>query len=247
MYLKRIHCIEHAPYESSGIIQYWAEECNHPFSRTLLYKDEVLPSVKSFDWLIVMGGPMSVHDEGRFHWMTAEKKLIEKAILEGKVVIGFCFGAQLLASVMGARVYKNKAKEIGWFPVTLNQSAKELSLYEGFPDEFMTLLWHAEMFDIPALAVPVGSSAGCANQGFVLNESVMGFQFHLEMTSQSIIDIIDNCRTDLTGGKFIQSEMELLNNIKYTVDCNNLLEQLLVKLDERSSGTPIVSDREEEV
>ena len=60
---------------------------------------------------------MSVNDEAEYPWLKAEKQFIREAIGRGVAVVGVCLGAQLIASALGARVYANREKEIGWFPI----------------------------------------------------------------------------------------------------------------------------------
>jgi GMP synthase-like glutamine amidotransferase len=122
----RIHHLQHVPFESIGLIKNWMHENDVEHTATYLYNDEELPDVSAFDCLIIMGGPMSVHDEDEFKWLKAEKELIKNAIAANKTVIGICLGAQLIASVLGANVYKNKEKEIGFFPVVQNVIANEV-------------------------------------------------------------------------------------------------------------------------
>ena len=45
------------------------------------------------------------------------KKYIEKFIRKSKKILGICLGAQLIASVLGAKVNKGIHKEIGWFNI----------------------------------------------------------------------------------------------------------------------------------
>src|ERR1035437_6458392 len=102
----RIHCLQHVSYETSGIIQYWAEMGGHQFNTTLVPERARLPATKEFDWLIVLGGPMSVNAENEFPWIKNEMELVDKAIKEGKIVLGICFGAQLIARSEERRVGK---------------------------------------------------------------------------------------------------------------------------------------------
>ena len=60
---------------------------------------------------------------GQRYQLGEEKELIAEALRERKVILGVCLGAQLVAQVLGARVYRNREKEIGWFPVRLTPEA----------------------------------------------------------------------------------------------------------------------------
>ena len=63
---------------------------------------------------------ISIQTKGMFE----EKEFILRAIESGKTVVGICLGSQLIAEVLGARVYPNKQKEIGWFDIHKTEFAK---------------------------------------------------------------------------------------------------------------------------
>ncbi len=84
----RIQCLQHASFEQPDRIEDWARRRGHRFSITHLYTDEPIPQPESFDLLLVMGGPMSVHDEGTIPWLRTEKLLVRRAIDGGKAVLG---------------------------------------------------------------------------------------------------------------------------------------------------------------
>src|SRR5690606_32591469 len=113
-------------------------------------------------------------------WMKEEKKLIEKAILKGKRVIGICLGAQLIADVLGARVFPNKEKEIGWFPIELTEEGQKSPFFAGFNKTETVFHWHGDTFEIPKGAEHIASSKVCENQAFLFDHKVLGLQFHLE-------------------------------------------------------------------
>jgi GMP synthase-like glutamine amidotransferase len=161
-----------------------------------------------------MGGLMSVHDERTHPWLVEEKKLIERAVKAGKRVLGVCLGAQLLAEVLGARVYRNRHKEIGWFPVQLTGQATPSSLLAGFPETFPAFHWHGETFDIPAGARHLAKSEACKNQAFECDGRVLGLQFHLEVTRASVRALIENCRADIRKGRYQQSPRQMLASRK---------------------------------
>ena len=86
----RIHSFQHVPFEGLGSIGAWAENAGHRINTTRFYDSPDLPAVDSFDWLVVMGGPMGVHDEPDLPWLAWEKELIQQAIEQQKVVLGIC-------------------------------------------------------------------------------------------------------------------------------------------------------------
>ncbi len=131
----RIHSLQHVPFEGLGSIEAWARDRGHSLTVTRFWAGDALPPPGALDWLIVMGGPMSVHDEAERSWLKAEKRFLRAALDAGKRVLGICLGAQLLAEAMGARIARARAKEIGWFPVTLTPEARA-----GLLDMFRTPL-----------------------------------------------------------------------------------------------------------
>jgi hypothetical protein len=52
----------------------------------------------------------------------------------------------------------------------------------GFPDEFEILIWHHDSFTLPAGAVPLYSSKFCADQAFVLGNTLATVA-HIEVTA----------------------------------------------------------------
>ncbi|PIQ06385.1 MAG: amidotransferase [Nitrospirae bacterium CG18_big_fil_WC_8_21_14_2_50_70_55] len=202
------HYLQHVPFEGLGAIGWWLEAAAAEVTRSALYAAEPLPDVAGLDLLVALGGPMSVNDEAAFPWLVEEKRYLRQAIDRGIPVLGVCLGAQLIASAMGARVYPNREKEIGWFPVTAVEPADGSSF--RFPTAIEVFHWHGETFTLPAGAVHLARSAGCAHQAFQLGGSAIGLQFHLETTPASARALVDHCRGELLPGRFVQSEAQLL-------------------------------------
>ena len=113
----RAHYFQHVPYEGLGCITGWLESRAARVTGTRFFESPRLPDPAQVDFLIIMGGPMSVNDEATLPWLRAEKRFIAETIAAGKTVLGICLGAQLIASALGARVYRNPEPEIGWFPI----------------------------------------------------------------------------------------------------------------------------------
>lgn len=226
----KIHYLQHLKIENLGSIENWAQKNNHSVSVTRLYKNESFPKQADFDWLIIMGGPMSVNDETDYPWLNREKKFIKESISVGKIVIGICLGAQLIASALGAKVYKNDLKEIGWFPVNLTPSAKMSAVFNHLPDTINAFHWHGETFDLPEGAVRMAGSAACVNQAFSIGTSIFGFQFHLETTEEGAKDFISQFSHELIPSPYIQSPDAMLESADRFSDINTVMESILNKI-----------------
>ena len=74
------------PVRGPGTIRDWATGRGHDLAGTHLYDGESLPNLDTFDWLVVMGGPMSVHDTDEYSWLAVEKDLIRAAVDDDKIV-----------------------------------------------------------------------------------------------------------------------------------------------------------------
>ncbi len=211
----RIHYLQHVPFENLANIEIWAKEKGHFLSVTRLYLDEELPTMEQFDWLIVLGGPMNIYEEGEYPWLIAEKIFIKEAILNDKFILGICLGAQLIAHVLGGKVKKNSYKEIGWYPVTRTPEASNSVFFNFFPDLFMAFHWHGDTFEIPPGAIKLAESRGCQNQAFEYNGKILGLQFHLESSKDSVERLIENCRNEMNDTIYIQNENEILSHHDY--------------------------------
>lgn len=205
----RLLCIQHVPFEGPGRIADWARANGHAVAGTRLYAGDALPGASAFDWLVIMGGPMSVHNEDRYPWLSTEKAFVREAIDAGKTVLGICLGAQIIAEALGGRVYSAEEKEIGWWPVFRVGAAREVSAFRQFPLVVHAFHWHGETFDLPDGALPLASSDACRNQAFVYGDRVIGLQFHLEITRRGVEDLIANCADDMTAGRYVQTADEL--------------------------------------
>ena len=229
----RVHYLQHVPFEGPASIASVLKQNGHKLTSTKLYNHETLPSITDMDWLIVMGGPMGIYDQDRYSWLIAEKKFIKDAILSNKIVLGICLGAQLIAEALGAKVYKNKFQEIGWFNIRRSSGAATTILSKAIPNEAEVLHWHGDTFDIPAGATPLARSAACQNQGFIMDDRVVALQFHLETTCQSAKLLIENCRNELDGSQYVQTENEILSNPQRFLNINKIMVSVLTAMETR--------------
>jgi len=227
----RLHWFQHVPFEELGAIAPWAQARGHAVSVTRLFLDEPLPSIDTFDWLVIMGGPMGVYDGAQFPWLKTETEFIGQAIARGKRVLGICLGAQLIAAALGARVYPNKQKEIGWLPIRLTPEGTRSEYFDAAPAPFPVFHWHGDTFDLPARAVRLAESDACANQAFQYGDRVVGLQFHLEVTPEGVERLIGHCGHELVDGPTIQTREQLRAGRSEIGRLNGRMERLLDRLE----------------
>lgn len=229
----RWHCLQHVPFEGPGNIEQWARSKSFEFTVSNLWEEAPLPQPSVFDGLVIMGGPMNVYEEARYPWLVEEKRLIESAIGHGKAVFGVCLGAQLIADVLGSHVYRNPHKEIGWFPVQWTPQALESAIFKDFPQSMHVLHWHGDTFELPISAIRMAHSDACENQAFLYQDTVIGLQFHLESTQQSLELLVSHCDEELVPGPYIQQQEAILNQPEHIQHIQAALYRMLDALHQR--------------
>jgi GMP synthase-like glutamine amidotransferase len=203
----RIHYLQHVSFEGPAAIEDWAHAAGHTIAGSHLYRGEPLPDPSAFDLLVIMGGPMSVNDEQEHPWLVAEKRLVRHAIELARPVLGVCLGAQMIASALGAGVYRATQKEIGWFPArrVIGEGLGAL-----LPDSFTPLHWHGETFDLPAGAIRLAETDAVPNQAFQIGDNAIGLQFHIEATPQSVQALVQNAAHEIQPGQPFQQPPEVI-------------------------------------
>jgi len=206
----RIHCFQHVSFENLGNISGWVNEKNHTLSYTHFFeKEPVFPELDTIDALIILGGYMNVDEEDKYPWLRSEKEYVRKAIEAKKKVLGICLGSQLIASVLGSKVYANTQKEIGFYPIEIEP---QNALFSHFQRPSVVFHWHGDTFDLPQNTKPIASSKACQNQAYMLENHVLGLQFHLEMNQTIIEQMLMHDGVELQEkGDFIQTKETIRN------------------------------------
>ncbi|MHC4520204.1 MAG: type 1 glutamine amidotransferase [Planctomycetota bacterium] len=221
----RFHWLQNVGFEDAAEVGVWATAHGYAVTRTRLYDGEALPEMAGIDALAIMGGPMNVYQYRDYPWLAREKRFIEQAIGAGIPTIGICLGAQLIADVLGAKVVQNAEVEIGWFAVSLTAEAEGMAAFRTIPARFKAFHWHGDTFGIPAGAQHLAVSEACAHQAFAYGDHVMGLQFHLEYSAESIRKMLIHGGDELVDGPYVQSAEQIragLSNVEGTrrvLDC----------------------------
>lgn len=226
----RWHCLQHVPFERSGLLKNWVADRGHTLAVTNLWEGGPLPAPDDYDGLFILGGPMNVYEESLYPWLGSEKLFIADAVADGKPILGICLGAQLLAVVLGGAVTKSRDKEIGWFPVELTAEGRVSELFHDFVSPLTVFHWHGDRFLIPAGATHIATSAACTEQAFVYDDRVVGLQFHLETDAHSVAALVAHCGDELVEGPYIQDAAAIRSSTKWFPSAHEHLFKLLDRL-----------------
>ncbi len=225
----RIQLIEHDPEDFSRTnISLWAAEQGYRVDQIYVCNNEELPSIDSFDWLMVMGGSQHAWDIDGNAWLQKEKEFVNKSLTAGKIILGICFGAQLLAEALGGKLFPNPHREIGWYEVALNRQGQESFLFQDIPSSFVTFHWHSDHFALPTSCTRLAGSQATENQAFVDKERpLVGLQFHPEYTRQMITYYAREHSQDWTSEDYVSTRDEVLARTDEIPDTYWLMEALL--------------------
>jgi GMP synthase (glutamine-hydrolysing) len=182
---RKVLACRHVPFEDLGSIADSLAAHGIEYEYADLYAGDE-PDIRDADGLILMGGPMSANDD--LPYLRQELKLIGEAASTGLPILGVCLGSQLIAKALGARVYRNPVKEIGWYKVRWTEAAARDPLHHDLSGSETVFQWHGETFDLPAGAELLATSEACRQQAFRAGSNIYGLQYHLEVTPGIIAD-----------------------------------------------------------
>jgi GMP synthase-like glutamine amidotransferase len=230
----RIQLIEHDPEDFSRTnISLWAAEKGYRVNQTYVCNNEDLPPVDSFDWLMVMGGSQQAWDEGATPWLQEEKAFLSDTLAAGKIILGICFGAQLLAEALGGKLFPNPQKEIGWHEVSLTRQGQESFLFQNVPSDFVTFHWHSDHFSLPRSCTRLAGSKATENQAFVdKDRPLVGLQFHPEYTRDMVRYYASEHSQDWVPDVYVSTKDEVLTRTEEIPDTYWLMETLLNNMEQ---------------
>jgi len=158
---------------------------------TVLFSEGHIPADPgSYDGVVVFGGYMYATEDDTYPWILDELRYMEATMKAGTPLLGICLGGQLLARLLGARVYKTPVPEFGYWNMELNAAGESSPLFAGMARPLLGFLWHNDAFDLPAGAVRLASTPECPNQAFSYGDRTFGLQFHLEFSGPQIRSMV---------------------------------------------------------
>ncbi|MBF0217526.1 MAG: type 1 glutamine amidotransferase [Candidatus Omnitrophica bacterium] len=181
--------IKHIRNEGPGILEDHFLRNGYRTKTIELWRGDGLPGgLEGIEAVVSMGGPMNVYEEEKYHFLGEEDIFLGKILKEKVPFMGICLGAQLLAKAAGAKVRKNRVKELGFSGITLTDKGSVSPIFKGFGRDVEVFQWHEDTFDIPDGGERLASSPECENQAFSIGPSAFGLQFHLEVTGEIVGD-----------------------------------------------------------
>ena len=196
--MAKIWVLQNVQCENLGIISQVLQSYGLEPEYIHTYAGEPVPKyMKDAAGLVVLGGPMGVYEINQHPFLTDAMRLIDQALKHEQPILGICLGSQLLATVLGATVTRGEKKEIGWYPVELTGAARDDLLLSDAPRGFTPLHWHGDLFDFPADAIHLASSAITPCQAFVHGLSAYGILFHMEVTEKIVQDMVSSFADEL--------------------------------------------------
>jgi GMP synthase-like glutamine amidotransferase len=179
--------VQHVAFEGPGAIAQAIADAGAPLTLLRTDRGDALPPPDALDevaGLVVMGGPMSVHDD--LAWLAEERALLRRAVEAGLPVLGVCLGAQQLAAALGAPVFEGPAPEHGVGEVHLTTAAIGDPIFGPAPTPLPCVHWHGDTFALPDGAVRLAGNAAYENQAFRFGDRAYGLQFHVEVTASLV-------------------------------------------------------------
>lgn len=225
--MSAIAVIRHVAFEGPGSIADYAAEKGLRIDDYKLFEDTALPDPAQYRLVVIMGGPMGIYDDRDHPWLKAEREWLKVAVETGTPFLGICLGSQLLADSLGAKVYNNDLKEIGWFPVDATDGALTGFGLDEANRQFDAFHWHGDTFELPDGAAHLFSTPECTQQGFLHSSKILALQFHLEVTEASLSDMILHGLEELEPAPKIQSADAMREGLNRIPRCNRLMATFL--------------------
>jgi GMP synthase (glutamine-hydrolysing) len=182
--MKTVLAIRHVPFEDLGSYAMVLAEAGYAIQYVeAATADFAALGKRSWDLVVVLGGPIGVNDGADYPFIAPELRFVEARLKNEAAILGICLGSQFMAKALGTKVYHIGSIEIGWSALTLTDAGKASPLKHLTTPVFH---WHGEAYDLPAGAVSLASTSATPCQGFSWGKSALAMQFHPEVTAKGL-------------------------------------------------------------
>ncbi|MBI1778095.1 MAG: type 1 glutamine amidotransferase [Proteobacteria bacterium] len=185
----RILVIQHEAEAPAGVVGEGLDRAGAERITVEPLRGDALPDrPEEFAGLLLLGGPMSVAADDTYPHYRPLFRLVGAFHETGIPVLGICLGAQILARGLGRRVYRHRAIEFGFQPVTVTAAGAADPLFTGRGPDLRPMEWHEDTLDLPDGAVLLATNDFCRNQAYRVGEVSYGVQFHPEVDRRILED-----------------------------------------------------------
>lgn len=190
-------------------LTYWEPVLLLDFDSYRASAGELPHDLDDYSHIFISGSTASVLDNA--DWIEAEQELIRTAVDQGKVVVGSCFGHQIIARALfgDGAVRKRRALDVGWPEIEI--LADDALLGEAGSKIYGYVFHYDEVCKIDENeATVIARSEACEILAFKLKDRpVWGIQPHFEM------GIVDGLKfLELVKGEGVPDRQSLLNSVK---------------------------------
>ena len=177
--------IRHVAYEDLDGLALCFRNLGFDISYLDAWYDEMPRNPLDADVLVVLGAPVGVYEASDYPFIAEELELVRKRIAENRPVLGICFGAQILASALGATVSKGETFEFGWTPLTLTNAGSASPVRHFGTEHRKVFHCHGDSFPLPQGATLLASTEAYSTQAFSYGPH-LALQFHGEVTERGL-------------------------------------------------------------
>lgn len=213
---KSILSLQNIPCETLGNFESLFLNDGFDIEKVNARKRRIPKDPTQYSAIVILGGPMSAYEKSGF--ITDQIDLTQIASKKKVPLLGICLGSQIIAQSSGGTVFKGPTKEIGWHKIMIESSGSE-DLFSGFHDLRPTVFqWHGDTYSLPK-AAKILARSDMYPQAFAIG-SLIGIQFHLEVTEKMIQSWLRNYKSEVLSEKIDVQEM-----MKDSADHINELEK----------------------
>ena len=134
------------------------------------------------DLVVVLGNDHGVYEKDERPYIAREEAWLRAWTREKRPTLGVCFGAQILASALGAEVYRGDTRVVGFRPVTPTPAGRDSPV--RFFADIPVMEWHGDTFTLPEGATRLAGSRDYENEAFAVGDWALAVQFHPETTPE---------------------------------------------------------------
>lgn len=174
-------------------VEHWSAYLDGPWQGFVARQGQ-FPDPARFSHIILTGSEASILE--REPWVDDEAALVREAASAGTVLLGSCWGHQLLAYALAGEGHVRRAvrPEIGWIALRLERTSDLLGPAGTSPFVFSSHF--DEVFDLPPRFEVLASTEACSVQAFrMAGAPIWGVQCHPEIDiptgTRFIRDLLD--------------------------------------------------------